>query len=389
MAVGGALLAGVALASNFNSFMVVVFLCIFGMLISPIHQLPTQRRWLVFLLWFIAVVVFFISAVGVSVLCNVSSQESERIGELVAYGLMALPIGMFWLMKGWRLVLSGITIRQVVEPAAPESIPLKERGTEWKYLLLFAGVLVLTLWLGLLTFSACSDSVYPFKTSSSSKQTVLGPALFLLLLASWPYACWKSILRREPNTTDLDVKKHKHVTMALGALFTVILCVAITFGIQNGNDRMSTSKIEEGTKDFQDIAVKIGGIKARELRTTKDYVDAYSEIEPLLTEFDVKLQQFTSILNEAQQKDKNRGPLNVRLLFRSNEKEMLEWDSRTFKLLQQDSELTKKEILVTKEMSALPEEYQVEFWKKNFQPLAEEEDSLRQKIAEVMKRKPE
>jgi len=176
--------------------------------------------------------------------------------------------------------------------------------------------------------------------------------------------------------------------MALGALFTVIMCVAITFGIQNGNDRVSTAKIEEGRKDFQDVAVKIGGIKSRELRTTKDYIDAYAEMEPLLAEFDGQLRQFTIILNEAQQEDTNRGPLNVRHLFRNNEKEMVEWDFQTFELLRQDNELTRKQILVTKQMAALPQEYQVEFWKKNFQPLAEEEDILRQKIAEVMKGKP-
>jgi hypothetical protein len=40
-------------------------------------------------------------------------------------------------------------------------------------------------------------------------------------------------------------------------------------------------------------------------------------------------------------------------------------------------------------MAALPEEFQVEFWKKNFQPLLEEEDILRQKLAEVLKSSPD
>jgi hypothetical protein len=278
MVAGGALLVGIALASNLNSFIVVATLCIFGMLISPTRQLPTQRRWLAFLLWIAAIVVFFLSAVGVSVLCHVSSEESERIGELTAYGLMAFPIGMLWLAKGWRLILAGITAQQVVEPTPPESAPVKQKGTRWRHIVLFSGVLVLTLWLGLLTFSAFSDSVYPFKTTSSSKPATFGPILFLLLLAWWPYACWESILRHEPNTTGVNVRKHKRVTMALGVLFTIILCVAITFGIQNGNDRMTTAKIEAGQKDFQDIAVKIGGIKSRELRTTKDYIDGYEEM---------------------------------------------------------------------------------------------------------------
>ena len=36
-------------------------------------------------------------------------------------------------------------------------------------------------------------------------------------------------------------------------------------------------------------------------------------------------------------------------------------------------------------MAALPEEFQVEFWKKNFPPLLGKEDVLRQKVAEVLK----
>jgi hypothetical protein len=36
-------------------------------------------------------------------------------------------------------------------------------------------------------------------------------------------------------------------------------------------------------------------------------------------------------------------------------------------------------------MAALPEESQVEFWKKNFPPLLGEEDVLCKKLAEVLK----
>jgi hypothetical protein len=201
-----------------------------------------------------------------------------------------------------------------------------------------------------------------------------------MLLAWWPYACWKSILERKPNTTLANVKNHKRVTMVLGALFTVTLCVAITFGIQNGNDRMATAQIEEGKKNFQDVAVKIGNIKSRDLRTTKDYINAYVEMEPLLTQFDDKLQHFTSIIAEAKQRDRNRGPFNIQQLYGDKEKEWLVWDTQMFDLLRQDSELTRKQVLVAKQMTTLSEEDQVEFWKKNFQPLVDEENVLRQKI---------
>ena len=44
MAVAGALLVLVAVWSNFNSFMAAAALGLFGMLISPVRQLPIQKR---------------------------------------------------------------------------------------------------------------------------------------------------------------------------------------------------------------------------------------------------------------------------------------------------------------------------------------------------------
>lgn len=209
-----------------------------------------------------------------------------------------------------------------------------------------------------------------------------------MLLAWWPYACWKKILERKPNTSLANVKSHQRVAVVLGILFTVVLSVAITFGIQNGNDRIATAQIEEGAKDFQDVAAKIGAIKSRDLRSTKDYIEAYGEIDPLLVEFDSKLQSFTDILSEAKERDRKRGPFNIQQLFGGKEKEWLVWDDQIFALLREDSEVTRKEVLATKQMATLPEERQVEFWNKNFRPLLEEENILRQKIKSAEARKP-
>ena len=79
--------------------------------------------------------------------------------------------------------------------------------------------------------------------------------------------------------------------------------------------RMASAKVEQSTKAFQDVAAKIGTIKSRELRTTKDYIDAYEEIDPLLVDFDARLQQFTDTLNEAQRRDNNRGPVNIQRFY--------------------------------------------------------------------------
>ena len=102
-----------------------------------------------------------------------------------------------------------------------------------------------------------------------------------------------------------NVKRHKRVTTALGALFTVILSLAMTFGIQSGYDRIAYARLENKMKDFKDVVkdvvAKIGAVKSRDLQTTKDYIDAYAEMEPLQVEYDGRLRSFADFLSEAKQ----------------------------------------------------------------------------------------
>jgi len=48
--------------------------------------------------------------------------------------------------------------------------------------------------------------------------------------------------------------------------------------------------------------------------------------------------------------------------------------------LRQLGELTKQETLTARNMAALPELDQVQFWKASFRPLLEQEEALREKI---------
>ena len=80
------------------------------------------------------------------------------------------------------------------------------------------------------------------------------------------------------------------------------------------------------------------------------------------------------------EREKTRGPLNIQRLYGKQSKEWLIWDVNTFALLRQDSELTKKQIQVAKQMAELPQQYQVDYWKQNFQPLQQDEELLRQKL---------
>lgn len=389
MALGGALLAAVAVWSNVNPFLTATAMSIWGMVISPFSRLPTQRRWSSFTAWGLGVVVFILATVAVSVLSGAPGELAERMGEQAVYGLIALALGIVWLVKGWKLILAGICAESPPATAQGESAS-KVKGTRWLYVSLVAGTIVLTLCLGLLAFSQFSDSVFPSMVTPkpSNPPNPVFSAFFLMLLAWWPYTCWKRILQREPNSSPANVKTHKLVTFGLGGLFTVALCVATAFGIENGNDRKTTAEVGEATKGFQDIASKIGAIKGRDLRTAKDYIDAYEEIDPLLLQFDDKLQRFTEILSEAEQRDRSRGPLNIQRLYGKKEEQWLVWDNQTFELLRQDSQLTRKQVTVARQMGMLPQEDQVEFWERNFRPLAEQENVLRRQLAALQKNMP-
>jgi len=387
MVLGGLLLVAVALWSNFNSFISIAAMCIFGMLVSPVRRLPTQKGWVKVTFWISAGAVFLFSLSGGMYLSTVAEQNAERMGQLGAYALIALPIGMLWLAKGWKLLLSGMTAQQMAG-TQPEGTGTR-KPTKWLYASLSLGALILILLLGLFAFSAFSDSIFPFQGKAPSKQPLPSQVGFLMLLTWWPYACWKAILVREPNTELSNLRRHRSVTIALACLFTIVVCIAITFGIQNGNDRKTTAGIEQSAKDFQAVASQIGSIKSRNLKTTTDYINAYAEIEPLLANFDGQLRRYTEILALARESDKNRGPLNIQRLYgRKRTEDWLEWDEKMFALLRQDSQLTKKQVEVVKEMGTLPERDQIEFWEKNVRPLLAEEDGIRQRIASLLPSKP-
>ncbi|MGB8801605.1 MAG: hypothetical protein WCC97_13025 [Candidatus Acidiferrales bacterium] len=222
----------------------------------------------------------------------------------------------------------------------------------------------------------------------TTSNTPTSPLIGFMFLAWWPYAAWAAILKRRPNTTANNANVHKRVTILLGAIFVVILSAATTFGIQNGNDRLVTMKVKEGMAGFQDVAKKIGAIKNRDLRTTSDYIGAYEEMEPLLAEFDGKLEIFRKVLSQARDSDKNRGPVNIQRLYGGHEQDWLKWDDQVFDLLTRDSDVTKKQILVAKEMAALPEESRVKYWNENFLPLVKTENELRQKLAALIAKQP-
>ena len=391
MLLAGGILVPVAVWSNYGSFFVCASMALLGLLISPFNRIPTQKTWLKALVWIAGIVLFFFGAVGAMELSAPAAQNAERVGEACLYGLISLMLGMLWLIKGWRLIIRGISTESLAE-APTETNHKSGQSTIWLYFLLLAGVFLLMVVLGIQTFLAFGNLVagptIETTSVSTASNTPISPLIGFMFLAWWPYAAWAAILKRRPNTAADNASVNKRVTIVLGGIFVVALSAATTFGIQNGNDRLVTTKMKEGMAGFQDTAVKIGAIKSRDLRTTSDYIEAYEEMEPLITEFDAKLETFREVLSQARDRDKNRGPVNIQRLYGGHEQDWLNWDDQMFDFLTRDSDVSKKQILVAKEMAALPEESRVKYWNENFLPLVKTENELRKKLAALMATQP-
>ncbi len=209
---------------------------------------------------------------------------------------------------------------------------------------------------------------------------MFGQFVFVVLLASWPYFSWRSILSRESNADPRHLRRHRRTSAIAGMIFVAVLSLAITYGVQNGNDRQMVEKIKAIAKDLTAVGTKIGTIKQRDLQTTDDYIQAYAEIDALLPDFESKLKECADVYQETRQVGEGRGLINTQFFYKSHRPDTWKNSFDMLDLLRQVDSLTKQEVLTVRSMAALPARDQVEFWQKEFKPLLVQEDHLREKI---------
>jgi hypothetical protein len=375
MALAGGLLGAVLLYSRANPVVAVVLMCAAGVIMAPFTPLPTRKPWLRIVLIFLAGGTFLVAAGTVSLLGLASTDLAARLGELVATGLIALLVGIFWLSKGWRLIQTGIAVSPSTETLIPTTPPKRAIG---QYISLFLGLMVLTLCLSSLAWvSSINWAFAPEKVAvTEGTNNLLVQAALIVLLAWWPYHSWKSILSREPNSQSKYLLRHRRITVVAGVTFLIVQSLAVTYGIQSGNDRRMNEKINSAIAELRAVATKIGAIKQRDLRTTDDYLQAYAEIETLLPEFESDLQKCSDSFDEAHQMDMRRGLINAQVFYRSRTPEAWKNSYKTLDLLRRFDSLTRQEVLTVHKMAALPGRDQVAFWQNEFQPLLVQERNL-------------
>src|SRR5712675_1614443 len=103
------------------------------------------------------------------------------------------------------------------------------------------------------------------------------------------------------------------------------------------------------------LGARIADIKDHEFRTMAEYVAAYAQVEPLLTAYDQKLQEYSELYNTAQQRDKKRGLINIQRLHNRYNPEVWRNTLEIIALIREINEVMKKEASVIRDMRSLPE----------------------------------
>jgi hypothetical protein len=167
------------------------------------------------------------------------------------------------------------------------------------------------------------------------------------------------------------------------AILAIVIVVAITFAVQSRNDEVISAEIARTGAELQTIGTQIADIKDANLKSMNDYIGAYAQIEPLLKEYDQKLQKFSDLCRLAQERDRHRGLFNVKNLYSQHHPEVWADMAEMVDLVHKINEVAKREESVIRAMSSLPEAERVRFWHEQFTPLAAEEHALRERLLEA------
>src|SRR5258708_30626115 len=160
----------------------------------------------------------------------------------------------------------------------------------------------------------------------------------------------------------------------------VVLSIAVALGIQAHNDRVRGGQVAQSESELRTVGAQIAAIKDDQFGTMSEYIAAYAQVEPLLKDYDQKLQQYSELCSTAQQRDQKRGLINIQRLHSRYNAEVWRNNSELIEIVRQVNEVTKKEASVIHDMASLPAEEQVQFWHDELMPLAAQEHSLRDRL---------
>ncbi|HKB99881.1 MAG TPA: hypothetical protein VKD23_13965 [Terriglobales bacterium] len=168
--------------------------------------------------------------------------------------------------------------------------------------------------------------------------------------------------------------------IAVSLLVASALGVAVVLGVQNHEDHVLTAQITQTEAELRLMGARIANIKDHEFKTIAEYVAAYAAIEPLLTEYDQKLREYSELYNTAQQRDQKRGLINIQRLHNRYNPEVWRNTSEIIALIREINDVMRKQASVIRDMHSLPAQEQVQFWHEEFMPLVAQEHALRERL---------
>ena len=174
--------------------------------------------------------------------------------------------------------------------------------------------------------------------------------------------------------------KRRPIWITVSFIIAGALGVAIIFAIQTHDDHILTAQITQTEGELRATGARIADIKDHEFKTMAEYVAAYAQIEPLLTEYDQKLREYSELYNRAQQRDQKRGLLNIQRLRNRYNPEVWRNTSELIAIIREINDVMNKETSVIQDMRSLPEQEQVQFWHEEFMPLVAQEHALRERL---------
>jgi hypothetical protein len=163
-----------------------------------------------------------------------------------------------------------------------------------------------------------------------------------------------------------------------------VIAVVVAFRIQSHDEHLLTAQMIRSESELRETGARIANIKDHQFKSMPDYVKAYAQVEPLLSEYDHELQEYSDLCNRAQRHDQTRWRIDSRRHRYNSET----WRnaSEIIELVRQINAVMKKEVSVVRDMSSFPEQEQVQFWHQEFVPLLAQEHALRERLLLVGER---
>jgi hypothetical protein len=168
--------------------------------------------------------------------------------------------------------------------------------------------------------------------------------------------------------------------IALALIAASALGVAIVLGVQNHEDHVLSAQITQTEAELRATGARIANIKDHDFRTMAEYVTAYAEVEPLLTQYDQKLKEYSELYNTAQRRDQKRGLINIQRLHNRYNPEVWRNTSELIAVIRDINDVMKREASVIRDMGSIPEQEQLQFWHEEFMPLVAQEHALRERL---------